>query len=111
MGLKSEVPGWEDPPQLVFPLGRIFSAKQRSVGARANNFWQCGKNIALKNSTNLGNMTFGILYYSISKKIRAHKRLFGALGTIVSRKFGYWPISQKVRGNTASIEFSKILNF
>ena len=24
----------------VFPLGRFFSANQRFVGARANNFWQ-----------------------------------------------------------------------
>ena len=27
----------------VFPLGRFFSANQRFVGARANNFWQYGK--------------------------------------------------------------------
>ena len=33
-------------------------------------------------------------------KIRAHKCLFRALGTIVSRKFRHWPISHKVRGNT-----------
>ena len=34
-------------------------------------------------------------------KFRAHKRLFRALDTIVSRKFRHWPISLKVRGNTA----------
>ena len=46
-------------------------------------------------------MTFGILVlYSIGMKIRAHKRFFRALGTIVSRKFGHSPISYKVRGNT-----------
>ena len=27
----------------VFPLGQFFSANQRFVEARANNFWQCGK--------------------------------------------------------------------
>ena len=30
-------------------------------------------------------------------------RLFRALGTIVSRKFGHWPISHKVRGNTVTM--------
>ena len=34
-------------------------------------------------------------------KIKAHKRPFRALGTIVSRKFGHYPISHKVSGNTA----------
>ena len=27
----------------VFPLSRFFSANRRFVGARANNFWQYGK--------------------------------------------------------------------
>ena len=35
----------------VFPLGHFFSANQRFVGARANNFWQYGK-LALENSPN-----------------------------------------------------------
>ena len=42
-------------------------------------------------------------------KFRAHKHLFRALGTIVSRKFGHSPISHKVRGNTAAgCEFGKV---
>ena len=45
-------------------------------------------------------MAFGILYYSIGLKIRAHKRLFRVLATIVSRKFGNRPIIHKVRENT-----------
>ena len=45
-------------------------------------------------------MAFGILYYSIGLKIRAHKRLFRVLATIVSRKFGHRPIIHKVRRNT-----------
>ena len=36
-------------------------------------------------------------------KIGAHKRLFKALGTVVLRKFGHWPISHKVRRNTAYV--------
>ena len=49
----------------------------------------------------LENLTFGILEYQIGTKFRAHECLFRALGTLVLRKFGHLPISQKVRGNTA----------
>ena len=28
--------------EIVFPLSRFFSANQRFVGTRANNFWQYG---------------------------------------------------------------------
>ena len=60
-------------------------------------------NIALQNSTKL--QKYGIKYTLIPNgtKFGAHKRLFTALGTIASRKFGHWPISQKVRGNTAQV--------
>ena len=45
-------------------------------------------------------MTFGILKYWIGTKFRVLKRLFRALGLIVSSKFGHSPISHKIRGNT-----------
>ena len=45
-------------------------------------------------------MAFSILQYWISIKFMAHKCIFTALGTIVSRNFEHSSISQKVRGNT-----------
>ena len=46
-----------------------------------------------------GNMTFGILEYRIGTNFKANKHSFSALGTVVSKKFGHWLISQKVRWN------------
>ena len=41
-------------------------------------------------------------------KIWAHKHFFRALGAIVSRKCGHWPISHKIRGNTGHKRLLKI---
>ena len=76
------------PPMAVFPLSRFVLANQQFSGTRTNHFDKT-INIALENTSNL-----------IGTKFRAHRCLFTALGTIVSRKFGHWPISQEVRGNT-----------
>ena len=63
-------------------------------------------NIALENSTNLGkyDIWYAMVYW-IGMKFRPHKRLFKALGTIVSRKFRLLSISLKVKGNTVAYKY------
>ena len=62
-------------------------------------FWQYDKHSFKKTRQICKNMTFGTLKYWIGTKSRAHKLIFTALGTFISRKLGHSLIYQKVTGN------------
>ena len=77
--------------------GLYFTAP---AGTRANNFWQYGK-YSFRKFNKLWKLNIWYTLMLNWYKIKAHKRLFRALGTNVLRNFGHSPISLKVRGNTA----------